>query len=99
MRWGGRRSASTSCGRCSGSSARRVAGVPSLSRAAGAVGAVGVWTGAVADKLQRDELGPLDGGLGDGLLLAEQALEDELAHARRARDRARSEAVDGSVPG
>lgn len=68
------------------------AGVPSLSRPAGAVGAAGTWTGKAADRLHRDDLAPMSNGLGHALQRAEQAIEDELAHANRAHDRAQSEA-------
>lgn len=68
------------------------AGVPSLARPAEAVGAPGTWTGTAADRLHRDELAPLSGGLSQGLRRVEQAIEDELEHALRAHGRAEAEA-------
>ncbi|WP_146928121.1 hypothetical protein [Cellulomonas xylanilytica] len=67
-------------------------GVPSLSRPAGSVGARGTWTGSAANRLHRDELAPLSGGLSPSLQRAEQAIEDELGHALRAHDRATADA-------
>lgn len=69
-------------------------GVPSLSRPAGVVGAVGSWTGAAADRLHREELAPLAASLVGSLQRTEQVLLDELAHARRVHERAQAQAGD-----
>ncbi|KQR11793.1 hypothetical protein [Cellulomonas sp. Leaf334] len=70
------------------------ADVPSLSRPTGSVGAPGTWTGKAADRLHRDQLVPLSGGLDPALQRAEQAIQDELDHARRAHDRAEADAEE-----
>lgn len=68
------------------------ADVPSLARPARAVGARGTWTGRVPDRLHREELAPMAGGMDRALARAEQAIVDELADAVRSRDRAVADA-------
>ncbi|MDC7121893.1 hypothetical protein OMK64_10135 [Cellulomonas fimi] len=67
-------------------------GVPSLHRAAEAVGSAGTWTGTAADRLHRDELAPAAAALPRTLVRIEEAVADELAHAERALGRAREDA-------
>lgn len=68
--------------------------VPSLRRPTAAVGAPGTWTGTTAQRLHHDELVPLDDMLNRGLERAEQAVLDDLQHARRALDHA----IDSQEP-
>lgn len=65
--------------------------VPSLRRATGAVGSPGSWTGTAAHRLHHDELAPLSGRLAHGLERAEDAVLEDLQHARRALSRAQDE--------
>lgn len=73
---------------------QRAAGrVPALTRAAGAVGRPGSWTGAAASTLHRDELAPAATRLPKALDRVEQAVRDELTHAERSLRTATDEAA------
>ncbi|SFJ63437.1 hypothetical protein [Cellulomonas sp. KH9] len=65
--------------------------VPSLRRATHAVGAPGSWTGTAAHRLHHDELVLLSGRLAHRLERAEDAVLEDLQHARRALSRAQDE--------